>query len=103
MLLTVRHVRGPWEQRCGAFPCKPVRIGDGARIGAHVTILPGVSIGPGAVIAAGAVVAQDVPPNARFAGNPARVVGWLDRPEGGSIDDNVGPAISRVKCALKAG
>lgn len=36
-------------------------IGDGASLGAHVTILPGVRIGQNAMIAAGAVVTRSVP------------------------------------------
>ncbi|MGH7911413.1 MAG: acyltransferase, partial [Candidatus Dormibacteraceae bacterium] len=44
---------------------------------ASVTILAGTVIGRGAVICAGSVVTKSIPANARVAGNPARVVGWL--------------------------
>lgn len=37
------------------------RIGDGASLGAGVTVLPGITIGKGAMIAAGSVVVCDVP------------------------------------------
>lgn len=50
----------------------------GASIGANATILPGLEIGAGAMIGAGAVVTRSVPPNAIVAGNPARVVGYVD-------------------------
>lgn len=51
-----------------------VIIGHDVWIGAYVTILGGVRIGNGAVIGADAVVAEDVPPYAVVAGNPARVI-----------------------------
>ena len=49
-------------------------IRKGAKIGANSTILPGIVIGENALVGAGSVVAQDVPPNAVVAGNPARVI-----------------------------
>ena len=71
--LTVGHHIGPTTRRAGAFDIRPITVGDGAWIGANVTILPGVRIGAGAVVAAGAVVTQDVPPDTLVAGIPARV------------------------------
>lgn len=66
--------------RSGVRPeCFPVtRIMHGASIGANATILPGLTIGEGAMVAAGAVVTRDVPPHALVAGNPARVVRYLE-------------------------
>jgi len=49
-----------------------------ASIGANATILPGLVIGEGAMVGAGAVVTRSVPPNAIVAGNPARIVGYVD-------------------------
>ncbi|MBU1084220.1 MAG: acyltransferase [Candidatus Omnitrophota bacterium] len=49
-------------------------VGEGASIGANVTVLPDVNIGPGAVVGAGSVVTKDVPEGAVCYGNPARVV-----------------------------
>jgi galactoside O-acetyltransferase len=53
---------------------KPVRIADGAWIGASATLLPGVSIGQGSVVAAGAVVTKDVPAGVIVAGMPAKII-----------------------------
>lgn len=53
-------------------------IESGASIGANATILPGISIGQRAMIGAGSVVTRSVPANAIVAGNPARIVGYVD-------------------------
>ncbi len=46
----------------------------GAKIGANATILPGIVIGVNSLVGAGSVVTKDVPDNAVFAGNPARLI-----------------------------
>lgn len=50
----------------------------GASIGANATILPGLTIGERAMVGAGAVVTRNVPPDAIVAGNPARIIGYVD-------------------------
>jgi maltose O-acetyltransferase len=77
VLVTSNHVMGPAYARMGALEPCGITIGNGVWIGACVTILPGVTIGDGAFIGAGSIVAKDVPPNARVAGNPAVVLGFL--------------------------
>ena len=49
-----------------------------AAIGTGAIILPGVTIGTGAVVGAGAVVTRSVPDAAVVAGNPARVLRYLE-------------------------
>ena len=52
----------------------PVRIGNGAFIGARSIILKGVEIGENSIIGAGSVVTKSVPANEIWAGNPARFI-----------------------------
>jgi len=58
---------------------KPVTIGDNVWIGERAIILKGVEIGPGAIVGTSSVVTKDVPPYSVVAGNPAKVVKWLNR------------------------
>ena len=53
-------------------------VKQGASLGTGTTILPNTSIGENAVIGAGSVVTKDVPANAIVAGNPAKVLRYLD-------------------------
>ena len=73
-LLTVDHEIGGGDKRCGKHDCRPIVIGDGAWLGARVTVLPGVTVGAGSVVAAGAVVTRDVPAHTLVAGVPARIM-----------------------------
>lgn len=50
----------------------------GASIGSGATILSNTSIGENAIVGAGSVVTKDVPPNSIVAGNPARVLRYLE-------------------------
>jgi acetyltransferase-like isoleucine patch superfamily enzyme len=60
----------------------PVKIKDGAWIGARAIVLPGVTVGRRAVVAAGAIVTHDVPDDTLVAGQPARPLRALVYPPG---------------------
>ena len=53
-------------------------VKQGASIGTGATILPKTCIGENAIVGAGSVVTKDVPANAVIAGNPARVLRYLN-------------------------
>lgn len=58
---------------------KQTRLKKGCSIGANSTIVCGVEIGQYALIGAGSVVSKNIPHHALAVGNPARVVGWVDK------------------------
>jgi len=51
----------------------------GASIGSGATILANITIGENAIVGAGSVVTKDVPANAIVAGNPAKILRYLER------------------------
>ena len=61
------------------WKCIETFVGKGASIGSSATILCGVRIGTNAVVGAGAVVTKDVPENAVVAGNPARIIKYIEK------------------------
>lgn len=69
-IATVNHLQCDLTKVQG----KGVTIGNGAWIGANVTIVPGVKVGSGAVVGAGSVVTKDVPEKGVVVGNPARLI-----------------------------
>jgi acetyltransferase-like isoleucine patch superfamily enzyme len=87
------HPIGPAERIADAWACsplgkgrprpeivrRPIIIEDDVWIGPNATILKGVRIGAGAVVEAGAVVTRDVPAGTRVLGNPAQVIGSVER------------------------
>jgi len=60
---------------------RPVTIRDGVWIGRRCIIFPGVRIGEGSVVSAGSVVRTHVPPYSVVAGNPAKVMFRLKKPD----------------------
>ena len=65
------------EERYDLIP-KKIVIKDYAWIGSKSVILPGVTIGENAVVGAGSVVTKDVPDNAIVAGNPAKIIKYIN-------------------------
>ncbi|HMP81815.1 MAG TPA: acyltransferase [Verrucomicrobiota bacterium] len=57
---------------------RAIVIGENSWVGARAVILSGANIGPGAIIGAAAIVDFEVPAGAIVAGNPARIVGWVN-------------------------
>ena len=54
----------------------------GASIGSGATILSNISVGENAIVGAGSVVTKDVPPNSIVAGNPAKVLRYIEQTVG---------------------
>ena len=70
-------------------------IRKGASIGSGATILSNITVGENAIVGAGSVVTKDVPANAVVAGNPARVLRYLD-PAGNASEADAVPFLDLV-------
>jgi acetyltransferase-like isoleucine patch superfamily enzyme len=57
---------------------EPIRIGQNVVISTSAIILGGVHIGNNSVIGAGSVVTHDIPANCLAAGNPAKIIRYID-------------------------
>jgi acetyltransferase-like isoleucine patch superfamily enzyme len=55
-------------------------IRKGASIGSGATILSNTNIGENAIVGAGSVVTKDVPSNSIVAGNPAKILRYIEQP-----------------------
>jgi acetyltransferase-like isoleucine patch superfamily enzyme len=53
-------------------------VGRGASIGSGATILSNIRIGENAIVGAGSVVTKDVPANGIVAGNPAKLLRYIE-------------------------
>jgi acetyltransferase-like isoleucine patch superfamily enzyme len=69
--------RRHWERA----QTRPIRICNGAWVGARAIITKGVTVGEGAICGMGSVVTHDVPPFTIVGGNPARVIRELGEDE----------------------
>lgn len=77
-MYTACHPLEAAERNKGIEWAEPITIGDNVWIGGGVTIVPGVTIGDNVVIGAGAVVTKSFPDNCVIAGNPARIIKYID-------------------------
>jgi len=72
------------KQHLAEYPRTVIKRG--ASIGANATLAPGIVIGEMAMVGAGAVVTHNAPPYSKLAGNPARIIGYVDAtPEAASM------------------
>lgn len=76
IIATLNHDFEPANRM--AMQAKKVKIGNDVWIGSGSIILPGITINNGAIIGAGSVVTRDVPQNAIVAGNPAKIIKYID-------------------------
>lgn len=77
-LLTPLHPLDAQERIAGLEYGAPITLGDNVWLGGGVTILPGVSLGDNVVVGAGSVVTKSFGNNVVLAGNPAKIIKWLD-------------------------
>ena len=75
-LITINHDPNP-ENRSTTYG-KKIVIDDNVWIGIAATILPGVHLGYGCIVGANAVVTKDVPAYAIVAGNPAKIIKYIE-------------------------
>ena len=70
--------RSEFPQRGSKFYLKTL-VKKSASIGANATIICGNNIGKYSLIGAGAVITKDVPDFALVVGNPAKIIGWVNK------------------------
>lgn len=76
--LEVDQASGTPISDCKAALSKPIIIKDNALIGTRCIILKGVTIGENSIIGAGSIVSKSVPDNCIAAGNPCKIIRYLD-------------------------
>ncbi|MCO7176346.1 sugar O-acetyltransferase [Sporolactobacillus kofuensis] len=76
-IYTAAHPLDPQKRMEGVEFAKPVHIGNNVWIGGRAIINPGVKIGDHAIIGSGSVVTKDVPDYAVVAGNPAKLIKFV--------------------------
>ncbi|PAF50982.1 hypothetical protein BKH43_03765 [Helicobacter sp. 13S00401-1] len=73
------NAKNPRNTDSKGYKYAKIVVKKGASIGANSTIIAPVKIGKYAVVGAGSVVTKDIPPFALAFGNPARIVGFVNK------------------------
>ncbi len=74
---TASHPLDYKKRNSGIESASPITVGNNVWFGGNVVVLPGVNIGDNSVIGAGSVVTKDVPSNCVAAGNPCKVIKFI--------------------------
>jgi len=74
-----RATAGGQLQTEADWECRPTVVKKGASIGSGATLLCGITVGEQAIVGAGAVVTKDVPAHAVVAGNPAKILRFIQQ------------------------
>ena len=77
--VVITNDKYPIREKLNHSDLKGAIIRKGASIGANATILCGITIGKFAIVGAGSVVTKDVPDFALVIGNPAKVIGKVNK------------------------
>lgn len=77
-IYTATHPLDHAARRTRLELAKPITIGPDVWIGGSAIIGPGVGVGARSVIGAGSVVTRDIPEGVFAAGNPCRVIRYLE-------------------------
>lgn len=72
------HETDPARRNHSPGKTMPVVIGNNVWLGSRVMVLKGVSIGDNSVIGAMSLVTKSIPPNCIAAGNPAKVIRYIE-------------------------
>jgi acetyltransferase-like isoleucine patch superfamily enzyme len=75
VISTLQHVFKNGSVHGGGSVARPVTVGKGTWLAAHVSVKCGVRIGKGNLVAANACVVKDTPDNVVVGGVPAKVIG----------------------------
>lgn len=78
-IFTATHLIDPTLRPKNADYTKAVTIGNNVWIGGGSIINPGVTIGDNSVIGSGSVVTKNVPANVVAAGNPCKIIKYIDK------------------------
>ncbi|MCS4487572.1 sugar O-acetyltransferase [Streptococcus sciuri] len=80
-LLTPLHPLDAKKRILGLEYGAPITIGNNVWLASGVTILPGVTLGDNVVVGASSVVTKSFGDNVVLAGNPARIIKYLELPK----------------------